>query len=130
LFAEETETDMDVIKTLPAGAPGTKRYRQQYGEKLLFVRYRADPATQRRVTTIELVVESAPLRPPRHAADKVIFPRANQRLLIRVSYREEALRQRVKAAGGRWVPEERLWQLPYRQVKALNLEERVVKPAT
>lgn len=120
---------MDVIKTLRAGAPGTKRYRQQYGDKLLVVRYRADPATQRRLTTIEIVVDSAPLRPPRHDADKVIFARANQRLLVRVAYHEGTLRQRVKEAGGRWLPEERLWQLPYRQVKALNLEARVVKPA-
>jgi hypothetical protein len=121
---------MDVIKTLPAGVPGTKRYRRQYGDKLLCVRYRMDPAARKRITTVELVVDSVPLRPPRHDADKVIFPRANQRLLVRISYHEEALRQRVKEAGGRRVPQKRLWQLPYRQVKAPNLEERVVKPAT
>jgi hypothetical protein len=91
------------------------------------------PSGSRRATspaTVEIIVDSAPLRPPRHAVDKIVSPRANQRLLIRVGYREEELRQRVKRAGGRWLPAERLWQLPYRQVQALKLERRVVKPAT
>jgi hypothetical protein len=36
--------------------------------------------------SVELVVDSAPLRPARPAADQVVFPRANQRLLIRLTY--------------------------------------------
>lgn len=120
---------MAVIKTLPAGAPGTKHYRKHYGDNLVCVRYREDRATQRRLTTVEIVVDHAPLCPKRHTADKIAFPHPNQYMLVRVGYREEELRRRVKEAGGRWLPDECLWRLPYRAVKALKLESRVVRPA-
>jgi hypothetical protein len=32
----------------------------------------------------------------------------------------------VKAAGGQWLPERRLWRLPARKVSELGLEKRVV----
>lgn len=121
---------MDVIKTLTAGAPGTKRYCKHYGDKLVCVRYREDRETQRRLTTVEIVVDQAPLRPKRHTAEKMAFPHPNQYILVRVGYREEELRRRVKDASGRWVPDERLWRLPYRAVKALKLAPRVVRPAS
>jgi hypothetical protein len=44
---------------------------------------------------------------------------------IRTSYSDPKRPQKIF-----WLSEERLWQLPYRQVKALHLEKRVVKPAT
>ncbi len=68
---------MPVIKTVPAAAPGTRRWRQQYDNKLLLVRYGADPAPPERVTTVGRVVDCAPWPLPRHAADKVSFPRAS-----------------------------------------------------
>jgi len=52
---------MEVIKTIHAGSPGTKRYQQQYGIKLVCVRYRRDDAAKRRLTTVEIVDEDLPL---------------------------------------------------------------------
>jgi hypothetical protein len=46
-----------------------------------------------------------------------------------VAYGEEALRQRVKQAGAKWVPEKKLWQLPRRTAVALKLQERIVAAA-
>ena len=34
--------------------------------------------------------------------------------------------QLIKAAGGRWNRKEKLWQLPYGEVLALGLEDRIV----
>jgi hypothetical protein len=120
---------MDVVKTLPAGTPGTRRYTQQFGDKLVCVRYRKDPAGQHRLTTVEIVVDEAPLLPPRRTAGKTRSPAPNQHVLLKVAYREEELRRRIKQAGGRWLPDERLWSVPYRVVKALQIESRVVQPA-
>jgi hypothetical protein len=52
---------MDVIKTLRPGDSGTKKLTKRYGEKLICVRYRKDQATQRRFTTIELIVDEGPV---------------------------------------------------------------------
>jgi hypothetical protein len=52
--------------------------------------------------------------------------RTEQRLGIRVDYRESKLRDRVKAAGGIWRPRHKLWELPYAEVIALGLESRMV----
>ncbi|MGB3623242.1 hypothetical protein FT643_00585 [Ketobacter sp. MCCC 1A13808] len=52
---------MDVIKTLRPGDSGTKKLTKRYGDKLVCVRYRKDQVTQRRYTTIELIVDEGPI---------------------------------------------------------------------
>ncbi|MDY6921765.1 MAG: hypothetical protein SV765_16320 [Pseudomonadota bacterium] len=53
---------MDVTKTLRPGDSGTKRLKQRYGDRLVCVRYRKDAGRQRRYTTVELIVDEAPVR--------------------------------------------------------------------
>lgn len=52
---------MEVIKKLPPGAPGTKRFMKEYGEDLVCVRYRHDSKKNRRLTTIEVIVAERPM---------------------------------------------------------------------
>ena len=49
--------NMDVVKTLKPGKPGTKRLQERYGEQLVAVRYRLDRKTNTHYTTVELIVE-------------------------------------------------------------------------
>jgi hypothetical protein len=53
---------------------------------------------------------------------------------LRITYGEIALRNLVKAAGGKWNHASQAWELPYRQVLRLGLSERIVtdhkKPQT
>lgn len=123
---------MDVIKTLNAGAPGTRRYQRKYGDDLVCVRYRTDEVGRRRLTTVEIIVEQTPLSSPRHRvamASRTPAPGDGQRLLVRIGFEEEQLRERIKQAGGWWLPKEKLWRLPRATVQALKLESRVVRPA-
>lgn len=120
---------MDVIKTLNAGSPGTKRYQKQYGSNLVCVRYRKDEAGKRRLTTVEIIVDDTPLQPPRRKAGEKAATRNSQRVLLRIGYEEEELRERIKQAGGWWLPKERLWRLPFQAVETMNLHSRVVRTA-
>jgi hypothetical protein len=121
---------MEVIKTLNAGSAGTKRYQQQYGSKLICVRYRKDVATNRRITTVEIVVEDLPLQATKRQPERISRPVGKtQRVLLRIGYEEEKLRERVRQAGGWWMPKEKLWRLPIQAVEALKLQSRVVRPA-
>jgi hypothetical protein len=101
--------------TLRPGQRGTKRLMRRFGDRLVAVRYRYDAAGRRRLKTVELIVEEAPWEPP-----------PSQVMAVRVRVDEPVLRGRVKAAGGRWNPERRVWELPLGAVRALDLEDRIV----
>lgn len=51
-----------VTKTLQPGQPGTTRWQHAYGDHLVCVRYREDLQANARYVTVELVVETRPLR--------------------------------------------------------------------
>jgi hypothetical protein len=106
--------------TLRPGQNGTKKLRIKYGDRLLAVRYRYDAEARLRIKTVELIEEELPWDPPLPA------PEANAPVLLRVGWEERSLQQSIKAAGGTWLPERKLWQLSYRLVQAMGLEARVV----
>jgi hypothetical protein len=112
--------------TLRPGQKGTKKLVGKYGDRLICVRHRYDPATGRRCTTVELIEEEIQAQSQdQQAASAPAQPHSNV-LAIRVEYWESDLRAKVKAAGGIWRPRHKLWELRYDDVVALGLESRVV----
>ncbi len=57
---------------LKPGQKGTKKLCEQYGAKLVCVRYRYDAARHRRYKTVELIVEESPWSPPTKLAGETI----------------------------------------------------------
>ena len=106
--------------TLKPGQNGTKKLQAKYGDRLVAVRFRYDAAARRRLKTVELIEEVLPWDPP--------APRPNRAELvaIRLSFDEIDLRESVKSAGAMWLPERKLWRLPYRLVEVLGLTARIV----
>ncbi len=106
---------------LRPGQPGTKRLLAQYGKSLVCVRYRYDERTKQRIKTVELIVDRTEWRPEAGSAggDTVVA--------LRVGWQESRVQQQVKAAGGRWDPEARVWRLSREQVEMLGLESRIVE---
>jgi hypothetical protein len=100
-----------VLKKLAPGAAGTKRLAARFGNALVCVRYRDDPARGRRLTTVDLIVEERPLPGP---------------LAVRIGYGETALRSQARAAGGWWDRQRKPWLLPRAAVRKLKLDDRVV----
>jgi hypothetical protein len=99
---------------------GTKKLVAQYGDRLVCVRYRYDPKQQRKITTVEVVVDDRPWTPD----SKRIHP--NKRLALQVAYGEVEMGKAIKAAGGVWDSRRKVWRLAYKQVIALGLQARVV----
>ncbi|MFK7848438.1 MAG: hypothetical protein AB8G77_24325 [Rhodothermales bacterium] len=56
---------MSNVVTLRPGARGTIRLVRQYGEKLICVRYRYNPESNRRIKTVELIIDERPWAPRR-----------------------------------------------------------------
>jgi hypothetical protein len=102
--------------TLRPGQRGTKRLARRFGDRLIAVRYRYDAVRQRRLKTVELIVNEVPWEPP-----------ASTLVAVRVRWDEPVLRGRVKAAGGRWDPKHRVWEVAFGAVRALALEDRLVE---
>ena len=104
---------------LEPGQKGTKRLVTKYGDALLCVRYRYDKRRGIRLKTVEIVVEEKVWPPPHRYVDDDI-------VAIPVSYSEKALRDNLKAAGGKWDPQEKLWRVPYGSIRGTELEKRII----
>ncbi len=106
---------------LKPGRKGTKQLLAQYGDRLVCVRYRYDTQQKKRFKTVELIVAEWAWEPP------VPQIPADQRVALRIGFAEVDLRERVKQAGGKWNPRQKVWELCYGQVVALRLEARIVE---
>jgi hypothetical protein len=106
-------------KKIYPGQPGTKHLVSQYGARLVCVRYHYDAAQSRRFKTVEIIIEEAEWQPP-------VRPfQAAEIVAIRIGLDELQWRQRVKAAGGKWNPRRKLWELEYAKVRKLGLTGRI-----
>jgi hypothetical protein len=105
--------------TLKPGQEGTKRLTIKYGDALVCVRLRYDEKAGKRYKTVELIEEAADWTPPppRFASDALVP--------LRIAASNMALRAKVKAAGGRWVPEEQLWFVRYGAIAGSQLENHI-----
>ena len=112
------------VRKVPAGKPGTKKLVQQYGENLLCLRYRVNTETRERIRTVELILEDKDA--PKKKAEKPITDQTIMR--VEIGLDEKLLAKRIRASGGRWDREGEYWKLPYKTVKALDLEENMVGP--
>ena len=52
-------------------------------------------------------------------------PAPDDLVQVRVAWEEEDLPAKVKQAAGRWRPRTKTWELPYRTVVSLGLEDRL-----
>ena len=116
---------MECRKRLSPGVNGTKRYQGRFGEHLLYVRYRHDERRQRRVTTVELIVDEKPLPKLNGGVSQAMSPHPNRPVAVRVEYQETQLRTKVKEHGGKWLPAHKRWWMPYSVALELGLENRV-----
>jgi hypothetical protein len=113
----------DTMKTrrkLLPGQPGTKQLVKLYGDRLVCVRYRYNCEQQRRIKTVELIIDDAEWHP-----DPSRIP-PHKRVALKVAYGERAVADVIKSAGGRWNRSQRVWELAYKEVVALGLTDRMV----
>jgi len=108
--------------TLRPGMPGTKKLLDRYADRLVCVRYLYDEAAGVRLKTVELVVEKTPWTgKPRH-------PRRQDHdmVAVQIAWDELVLRAAVKEAGGIWRARQRVWELDWKTVRTLKIQDRVI----
>ncbi|MEE4355551.1 MAG: hypothetical protein V2I97_03730 [Desulfococcaceae bacterium] len=126
--------------TLRPVQKGTGKLTRLDGDRLYRVRYRYDEKTKKRFKTVELIAEERPWKKhtenrkdmqQRTAIADPVSPDMteflqNRLLSVRIEYGEVELGKLVKAAGGIWNREKRVWVLAHKDVMALGLQDRVV----
>ena len=108
-------------KTIYPGQAGSKKWMQKYGDDLLCIRYKYDAENREKIKTVELLAEKQEWR-----IEKRKIPH-NKTVRLKVAYGEKNIGRLVRAAGGTWNREERVWELPYGEVLALDLVDRIVE---
>lgn len=108
--------------TLHPGQRGTRKLVTKYGDQLVCVRYRYDEAQKKRYKTVELIEEAVDWEPNGKSGE-------TRPVAIRIEWSEEEMREKVKAAGGRWDQERKVWWMTYGQVQLLGWVERIVRSA-
>ncbi len=88
---------------------------RQFGDPLVCVRHRVDAEARTRFVTVELVVDSRPVKP---------VPQPT--VAIKLGRQERALQRLVQAAGAKWDYKNEVWYLPKRLVTLLRLQDRVI----
>ena len=111
---------MHIRLTLPPHQRGAKQLLAKYGNRLLCVRYRYDSQQKKRLKTVELIEEERPWNPEGKQQD------GRRLVYVQGAAAEGEVRRQVKGAGGRWRPQYGVWELPYEQVVALQLGQRIV----
>ncbi|HOD62087.1 MAG TPA: hypothetical protein PKG96_08300 [Bacilli bacterium] len=107
-------------RKLRPGQQGTKKLVEQYGDRLLNVRYIYNAISEVKMKTVVLVEEQKPWTKKR----QYIPP--NKIMHLKVEYDEVQIRNLVKSCGGRWNKEKGYWEIAYRQVQILGLENRIL----
>ena len=120
---------MKVTKTIRANQQGAKRFKRQWGDKLIAVRYRLDENASEFITTIEIEVDRRPKPEPGHSQKALLAAQRMEVVAIHVDYKEFELRSEIKSAGARWSQQLRLWLLRRTDVVSLGLKDRIVSGA-
>jgi hypothetical protein len=107
---------MEIRLTRRPGQPGTRKLLQRFGERLVCVRYRYDAQNHCRHKTVELIVETVPWRASVRRARR----RDEEMVAVRIAYAETELR-----LGAIWRPQQRLWEMRWRDAKRLGISDRV-----
>ena len=110
---------MIIYRRIKPDQPGAKKWAKKYGKRLVCVRYRYDAVQELKTKTVEVIVEKKRWKPKnKRPPNKIVS--------LRIEYGEKHLGILVKAAGGRWNKQKKLWEIPYKEVQALGLENRIV----
>jgi hypothetical protein len=93
---------------------------ERYGDRLVCLRYGIDEKRNKRLKTIEIIVVKNELK----IGGRIPF---NKIMRLRIQYGEIELARTVKGAGGRWNKAGKYRELPYGEVRAIGMEDRIIK---
>jgi len=115
---EAVYADTRVVKRLSANQPGALKLARRYGGALVCVRYRHDAQGRYRYTTVELVVDEAPV---------VTRQPMDEPVMVKIDFNDTRRRQSALSLGAQWDAKQRVWHMTRGTARRLRLVGRIVK---
>ena len=106
-------------KLLP-GQKGAKALQEKYGDAFVCARYRYDVKKRKQYKTVEIIVSEKDWTPP-----PARFPESAI-VSLKIGATDKKLQAEVKALGGRWNPERKVWLVPYGCILGTRLEKFII----
>lgn len=116
LTAGEPVTRARVLRKLSPSSCRALKHAQRFGSALVCVRHCLSYDGCPRFSTVELLVDAAPVT---HRGDELVG--------VRIAYQERDLQDAARAAGARRDPGRRLWRMPRKVASRLKLLDRVME---
>lgn len=110
---------MDIKDILFPGEAGTRELVEEYGDKVVCIRHRHDEVHNRRVRTVEIIVDESDW-------PDELSRECDNGVFVRIETGENDLQRLIEAVGGRWSPENNAWKMNYRKALQIGLEGRIV----
>jgi len=110
---------MKIRARLNPGQKGTTRLVEKYGDALVCVRYRYDAQKHKQYKTVEIIVSESDWTPP-----PAKYPDSTL-VALKIGVNETALQSQVKAVGGRWSKDNKVWIVPYGCIRGTKLEKLI-----
>ncbi|TMH09529.1 MAG: hypothetical protein E6H58_17900 [Betaproteobacteria bacterium] len=108
-----------VVKRLSATQPGALKLARRFGDALVCVRYRHDIERRHRYTTVELVVDQAPIARRQAPLDAIV--------LVRIPFSDTARQNRARTLGAKWDSRDGVWYMRRSTAKQLGLLKQIVE---
>ena len=113
--------DSKVVKRLRPDQRGALKLGRRYGDALVCVRYRHSADGRLRFTTIELVVDQAPvMRRSPIKQDPIV--------LVRLPWMDQRSFTLLIGRGATWHRDRRIWSMPESMAKSFGPAARIVSP--
>lgn len=114
-----------VVKRLQPSQAGALKLARRYGETLVCVRYRHDETGRYRYTTVELVVDHAPIHRPQNRRRPV---EDDEEVSVFIALRDATKRRAAAANDAKWDPRTFLWRMPRSLARRLRLLGQIRHP--
>ena len=115
---------MKIRARLKPGQKGTKKFVEKYGDALVCVRYRYDARKHKQYKTVEIIVSESDWTPP-----PAKYPDSTL-VRLKIGVMETALQSQIKAVGGRWDKDKKVWIVPYGCIRSTRLEKFIYAETT
>jgi len=113
---ETVYADTRIVKRLSASQPGAIKLARRYGDALVCVRYRHDAQSGHRYTTVELVVDEAPI---------VTRTDLDEWVMVRIDFNDIQRHRQAREHGAKWDSKRCLWAMTRRTAKKLRLAGKI-----
>jgi len=108
-----------VVKRLSPTQPGALKLARRFGDALVCVRYRHDTEKRHRYTTVELVVDQAPIARRQASLDAIV--------VVRIPFGDTARQNQARTLGAKWDGRDRVWYMRRSTAKRLGLLKHIVE---